>query len=458
MQVLLTHGYFLNEDEVEKKIMKPYPPIGLLYISGFLEEKGIEHSVFDTTFSSFDKLIRQINSQQPDFLGVYVNFLTRKNVLKIIGHIKNGKNSGKTKVVLGGPDVRFYTENYLASGADFVVIGEGEVTFYELLTHEISGRKLSEIEGLAWMEDGKIKINRERIHLRELDSLPLPNRKKIDIEQYLQAWKSNHGYSSITVSTQRGCPYTCRWCSHTVFGDTYRRRSPASVTTELKMIKKDYNPDSIWFVDDVFTMSERWMMDFQKELNDEELSIGYECITRADKLSENIIGVLNETGCHTLWIGAESGSQRVIDLMDRRVDVKHVRQMIKLARQYGIKAGTFIMLGYPGENLKDIRETIAHLKESNPDVFTINKAYPIKGTKMYDEVRDYIIDNPSWKEVPDKDIDFKRTYGRRFYDFAIRKIYNEVNSHKNRLKKNYAGYFKYKIKSTVAGLGMLMTK
>ena len=132
------------------------------------------------------------------------------------------------------------------------------------------------------------------------------------------------------------------------------------VVEELEMLVKEYSPDSFWFVDDVFTMSEGWIHDFQRSLESKNLQISYECITRADKLSEDIIRSLKDTGCQLLWIGAESGSQKVLDLMDRRVKAQQVRDMIRLAGSYGIKTGTFIMLGYPGEEQVDIEETIRH--------------------------------------------------------------------------------------------------
>jgi len=455
MKVLLTHGYFIKEDPVEKQVMKPYPPMGLLYLSAYLEKQGVEHEVFDSTFAAFEELIGKIDSEKPEFIGIYVNFLTRNNVIKLIDHIRKSNFSASTKIIVGGPDVRYYAENYLENGADFVVVGEGEITFHEIISN---GKNFAEIPGLIWKSEGQIIKNPERPLIRDLDSLPFPNRKKIDLQKYLDTWKKHHSYSSLTISTQRGCPYSCKWCSHAVFGDTYRRRSPVSVVEELAFLVKEYNPDSFWFVDDVFTMSEKWMMEFQEELKRKNVKISYECITRADKLSEKLIAVLKNTGCHTLWVGAESGSQRVIDLMDRRVDVKQVRKMIRMASEQGIKAGTFIMLGYPEETVEDIRETIHHLKESNPDIFTINKAYPIKGTKMYEDVCDSILDNPSWIAVPDRDVDFKRTYGKRFYDFAIRKVYNEVYSHKSLRNKNYPSYLKFKLKSLAASAGMYLFK
>ncbi len=456
MKILLGHGYFLNEDAAEKKIMRPYPPLGLLYISSYLEHKGIENSVFDSTFSDKIELFEFLIAKNPDYLGLYVNFLTRKNILEIIRFVQ--KSELETKVILGGPDVRYHAENYLKNGADFLVIGEGEQTLYELLSSN-DKTKINEINGLAFLnENNEVVFTKERDFIKDVDTLPFPNRKKIDLSDYLEVWKDHYGYSSITISTQRGCPYTCKWCSHAVYGDTYRRRSPKNVVEELVQIQKEYNPDSYWFVDDVFTMSKKWMTEFRDELKNRDLEISYECITRADKLDEEIITILKETGCKILWVGAESGSQKVLDLMDRKTDVRHFREMMKLAKKHGVKTGTFLMLGYPGETVDDINESIKHLKDFDPDYFTINKAYPIKGTGMFDEVQSLILHDYNWENTPDREIDFKRTYHKRFYDFAIRKVYNEFYFYKNLRQNNLLKALLMKFKSALASVGMTLSK
>jgi radical SAM superfamily enzyme YgiQ (UPF0313 family) len=212
-----------------------------------------------------------------------------------------------------------------------------------------------------------------------------------------------------------------------VYGLSYRRRNPDKVVEELVQIKNDYNPDSLWFVDDVFTISHKWLTTFRDELKKQNVFIPYECITRADRLNEEVILILKETGCFRVWIGAESGSQKVIDLMDRRVDVTQVRDMIKLTRKHGIEAGTFIMLGYPGETEQDIEETIHHLKESNPDYFTITVAYPIKGTELFQEIEEIQTTKLDWSASTDRDVDFKRTYSRKYYDYAVKRVISEVN-------------------------------
>lgn len=456
MNLLLVHNYFLEEDAVEQKVMRPYPPLGILSVSAFLESKAVDHDVFDGTFSSQEKLNELIQSSRPGYIGIYVNFLVRKNVLRTIEFVKTILPN--TIIILGGPDGKYHAENYLNNGADYIVIGEGEESFFQLIDNLENGVSIAKIDGIAFKDENKVVLNPSRNHIKDLDILPWPNRKKIQLDNYLNTWKENHGYNSITVNTQRGCPFTCNWCSHAVYGDTYRRRSPKNVVQELAALMQDYNPDRFWFVDDVFTMSKKWMEEFLKELKSENLSISYECITRADKLDEETITLLKESGCTLVWIGAESGSQKVLDLMDRRVDASQVRDMIKLVKVKGIQTGTFIMLGYPGETEEDIYETIEHLKDCEPDFFTINKAYPIKGTKLYEGVEAILTEETDWKTTSDNEIDFKRTYNSRYYDFAIRKIYNEVWEQKFKRNGDLMGSLKCEIKSFVSGIGMKLSK
>jgi len=453
MSVLLTHGYFLEDDAKEQGIMRPYPPLGILYISAFLEKNNIDNDVFDTTFSSRRKLREYLLQNRPDIIGLYCNLMTKLNVIETVRFIKSQIPS--STVILGGPDVRYNAELYLKEGVDYIVIGEGEDTTLELVNHiQSEATDPASIAGIAYMRNGVVVQNRERDKIKDLNELPIPNRGKIDLHLYLDAWKRYHGKNAISVSTMRGCPYTCKWCSRGVYGLSYRRRSPEKVAEEIALIKEQYNPDSLWFVDDVFTISHKWLETLAQELAKRNVRIPYECITRADRMNETVVALLRETGCFRVWIGAESGSQKVIDLMDRRVDVNQVRDMIRLTRKSGIEAGTFIMLGYPGETEEDIEETIHHLKESNPDIFTITVAYPIKGTELYEEVEADISTSLDWSSSTDRQIDFKRTYSRKYYDYALKRVNHEVNLFKMGARHMSMPGLKLQVKLMAAKLGM----
>jgi anaerobic magnesium-protoporphyrin IX monomethyl ester cyclase len=461
MRILLTHGYFLEEDEKEKHIMKPYVPLGILYISAFLEQQGYDNKIFDSTFSNKDTFYRYLSEFKPGVIGIYTNLMTKLNVLKMIQHIKT--NLPDTIIVLGGPEIRASAENFLQYGADITVIGEGEMTMLEIVEHFSNKRNkdsLYSIAGIAFLEANQFIQTPERQKIADVNTLPFPNRNKVDLGLYLETWKKFHGKNAISVSTMRGCPYSCKWCSRAVYGMSYRRRSAELVAEELQQIYDTYSPDSIWFVDDVFTINHKWLNEFNAALKKRNLLISYECITRADRLNEEVIRILKESGCFRVWIGAESGSQKVIDLMDRRVKVNQVRDMIRLSSSYGIETGTFIMLGYPGETEADIKETIHHLKSSNPDHFTITVAYPIKGTELYKEVESLKLNNVEWHEGTDRDVDFKRTYSRRYYDHAVKHVVSEVNYHQQLHKrtKNWKKIPYLKMQSLMARGGMILER
>ncbi|WP_276132992.1 B12-binding domain-containing radical SAM protein [Polluticoccus soli] len=431
MKILLTHGYFLEEDPKELLIMKPYVPLGILYISAYLEKCGFENEVFDSTFRSFKSLTETIIKNRPDVIGIYTNLMTKINVLKIVKFIKSNEALKDTRIVLGGPEVRNHANDFLMYGADVIVFGEGEQTMLELVKCYAEKGLLSDVNGIAY-RDASLAIVRtpERTLNKMLDQLPAPNRKKIDLNAYLTAWKSRHGYSAINLSSMRGCPYTCKWCSRAVYGQSYRRRKAALVVDEIVQLQSQYNFDSIWFVDDVFTVSHKWLEEFAKEIAERKVAVRYECISRADRLNDHAIELLKQSGCFRVWIGAESGSQRIIDAMDRRVDVEETRQMIQKVKAAGMEAGTFIMLGYPGETEDDIVATMKHLKSSLPDQFTITITYPIKGTPLYAEVEKDFLTQLPWHESTDRDIDFKREFPRSYYEHAVKWVSNEVLSQK----------------------------
>ncbi|WP_341225358.1 radical SAM protein [uncultured Arcticibacterium sp.] len=462
--LMLTHAYFLADDEKEQQIMKPYPPLGILYLSGYLKQKEVRHEVFDTTFSTKPLFYEYLLKLKPTVLAIYINLMTKLNVLEMVTFVKNHKELSHTKIVLGGPDVRYNAENLLDFGVDFLVIGEGEETFYEICqkvlninSNEVS-KTFSEIKGLAYKnKKGEIIINPDRPLRKDLDDLPLPNRAAIDLNLYLNAWKIHHGESSMTLSTMRGCPYTCHWCSRGVYGLSYRRRSPEKVVAEIKEVQRQYQADNFWFVDDVFTISHKWLEGFCEELEKQRVKIRYECISRADRMNENVIRLLQKSGCFRIWIGAESGSQKIIDLMDRRVKVEKVQEMIQLTKKAGIQAGTFIMLGYPNETEEDIKNTLSHLKAANPDQFTITLTYPIKGTELYEEVETHsTVNELDWSTSTDRDIDFKRAYSNKYYNHAVHWVVNEMAYYQR--KGNTINSLKLKAKSLKARMGMMMEK
>jgi anaerobic magnesium-protoporphyrin IX monomethyl ester cyclase len=425
MDILLTHGYFLYDDPKELQIMKPYPPLGILYICAHLRNKGLKVEVFDSTFSSRDQLFEALRKGPPSVLGIYANLMTRPNVVEILSVAKEAG----WRTVVGGPEPSAYINEYLEAGAEVIVIGEGEVTLEELVPalNSQNPGTLQRVNGIAFRDaDGNVVHTPPREQIRDIDAQPWPARESIDSQRYLEVWREHHGMGSVSLITARGCPYHCRWCSHEVFGKTHRRRKPASVAEELEWLINRYQPEMAWMADDVFTIHHGWLFQYAAELKRRGIKLPFECISRADRLSPKVVETLAEMGCFRVWIGSESGSQRILDAMERGVTAEEVRSAVAMCKAHGIKTGMFLMWGYEGEELVDIEATIEHVKRTDPDIFFTTIAYPIKGTPYFTEVANRVENLKAWNIGSDREVRVQGRHSRNFYTFADKLLRSEV--------------------------------
>ena len=422
--LLLTHGYFLFEDPKERAIMKPYAPLGILYLCSHLRERGFDVDVFDTTFSGREELFSYLQTEKPSLLGVYANLMTRTNVIEIL---KVARAAG-WKTVVGGPEPGAYTLEYLRAGADFVVAGEGETTMEELLqVRRCGGRDYSKIAGLSFMnDDGTMIQGPPRGQIADLDRQPWPARGAINIRRYVETWRTHHGAGSVNFITARGCPFRCNWCSHQVFGQSHRRRDPILVVDEVEWLLSEYSPDVVWISDDVFTINHAWVRTYAAEMKKRGLHVPFECISRADRLNAEMLDLLAELDCFRIWIGSESGSQRILDAMDRGVKVEQVQEAVRMARDRGIQSGMFLMWGYEGEEIEDIEATIQHVSTSKPDIFLTTVSYPIKGTPYYKKIADRLVQLEPWNRTSDRELKIRGRHTRRFYAHVDQLLRSEV--------------------------------
>lgn len=434
MKIVLSHGYFLYVDPKEQVIMRPYPPLGILYLSAYLKQHDFQVSVIDSTFLEVSAWKTQLLNENPDLLALYTNLMTKVQLLELVPWVL--ENLPETRLVAGGPDVTYNTEAYLQAGFHFCISGEGEQTILELAEALQKNEDYRTIPGVSYLSGGKVNELIPREKVRELSELPQPDRMAIPIEKYLETWKQYHGKRTLNISTQRGCPYTCKWCSTAVYGQSYRRNSPENVVREIEWLIQTYQVEALWFVDDVFTVSHKWLSELHRLFRERQIRIEFEIITRAERLNEQVLLQLKEMGCFRIWIGAESGSQQIIDRMDRRVKLETVQSMMQQTRKFGMEAGTFIMVGYPGETKRDIFRTLEHIRACNPHLLTVTKTYPIKGTALFEEVRENIISFPEWTTSTDRDLDFKRPYSARFYHWSVRYLVNGWLWEKDRSWKN----------------------
>lgn len=457
MDLLLAHGYFLALDAAEQQVMRPHPPLGLLYLSSHLKQRGIRVGVFDATFRTLDDFTALLDRERPPIVGIAVNLMTKRNALRMITLAR----ARGARVLIGGPDPPHHAESYLKAGADAVVIGEGEQTLEELVSALLAHRSLGEggsgINGIAFLSgDSTVVRTPPRALLPDLDRQPYPDRDAIDLPAYLKAWRDRHGIGTVSLITARGCPYTCTWCSRSVFGETHRRRSVGNVADEVEMIVDRYRPERLWYADDVFAIHRTWTIDYARELERRRIRMPFECISRAERIDDDVAAALASLGCFRVWIGSESGSQRILDAMKRKVSVDQVRDTAARLRRHGIEVGMFIMLGYDGEQIEDLQATVDHLKDTSPDVFLTTVSYPIKGTPYYDQVAGKLKPQ-AWAEQTDRDLIVRGRPVRTYYDFARRWMTAEVAKDQHWRRGRYAKAARSASSALVGRLGMAMT-
>jgi len=426
MKLLLTHGYFLYEDPKEREIMKPYVPLGILYLSSHLRRKGFQVEIYDSTFGSKDELFRILREGPPAALGIYANLMTRLNALEIAAVAR----AAGWKVMLGGPEPSNYPEQYLDSGADLIVAGEAELTVETLVAAEFNPSEWPATNGILFRApDGSLVRTPPAPLIKDLDAQPWPDRERVDIGRYLGVWRKHHGKGSVSLITARGCPYHCNWCSHSVYGKTHRRRSPRAVVDEVEWLLGRYAPEMLWLADDVFTIHHGWLGDYAAEMQRRGLHVPFECITRADRLNTQVAETLARLGCFRVWIGSESGSQRILDAMQRGVTVAQVQNAVSLCKENGIQTGMFLMWGYDGEEIEDIQATVEHVKQCRPDACFTTVSYPIKGTPYFDKIAPRLVNLAEWNRSTDRDLRIRGRHSRRFYQHADDLLRNELAEH-----------------------------
>ncbi|TWI98720.1 radical SAM superfamily enzyme YgiQ (UPF0313 family) [Mucilaginibacter frigoritolerans] len=444
--ILFSHSYFLRFDPKQWQLGQPYPPLGTLYAAALMRENNYKVSLFDTMFSSDpEEVIPVITQSNPDFFVIYddgFNYLTKMCLTNMreaaFSMSKIARATGSTVIVSSSDSTDRY-EEYLKEGADFVIIGEAEHTLLELTNYIQTGNKdYSTIQGLAYIKDDKIVKTPGRPVLKDLDSMPLPAWDLVDIPKYRDSWLKSSGYFSLNMSTTRGCPFKCNWCAKPIYGNRYNSRSAANVVTEIKLLKELYNMDHIWFCDDIFGLKPGWVKEFARLLEQDDISIRFKIQSRADLLEdEETVNALAASGCQNVWIGAESGSQKILDAMDKGITVDQIRKATLLMKAEGIKPSFFIQFGYPGELKEDIQLTINMINELLPFEIGISVSYPLPGTLFYERVKADLKKKTNWTDSDEMALMFHNTFPPSYYKQLHRYVHQNYHKHlaKNSLVK-----------------------
>ncbi len=438
MRLLFTHSYFLRFDEKQWKIMQPYAPLGTLSAAAFLRESGYEVGLHDVMFLSDPAAITPVlDSFRPDMLVVYddgFNYLTKMCLTNMreaaYEMIRLAKARG-CAVAVSSSDSTDHFEEYLDHGADYVMLGEAEQTLLELANGLRDGALVPEsIAGLAFRRDGGTCRTIARPVMQDLDSLPLPAWDLADMAAYRKAWLGSCGYFSINMSTTRGCPYKCNWCAKPIYGNRYHARSPEHVFRELRMLHDTYQFDHIWFCDDIFGLKPGWVARFAALLKASGIRVRFKIQSRADLLlKDEQVTPLADAGCETVWMGAESGSQKILDAMDKGITVGQIEEAVHQLKSKGIRTALFLQFGYLGETKEDIRLTLDMLRRLMPDEIGVSVSYPLPGTKFYEKVKAELQKKSNWTDSDEMAMMFHGTYEPAFY----KRLHRYVHTYYRRL-------------------------
>jgi len=437
-KILFSHSYFMRFDPKQWATGQPYPPLATIGAAALMRDNGYQVSLFDTMFvEDPDEVIRQLATERPAFFVVYddgFNYLTKMCLTNMrdaaYRMIRLAKEYGCMVIVSSSDSTDHYGE-YLEKGADFVLLGEGEQTLLELVNAIRDGQQeLSGIKGLAYLQHALPLKTPARPVMRDLDALPMPAWDLVDIPAYRSVHLEHHGYFSLNISTTRGCPFKCNWCAKPIYGNRYNARSPRHVVRELKWLKDRYDFDHIWFCDDIFGLKPGWVNEFADLVEQERLQFKFKIQSRADLLmQENYVAALARAGCDNIWMGAESGSQKILDAMDKGTSVEQIHDATMLLREYGIRPSFFIQFGYPGETKEDIRKTIDMINRLLPDSLGVSVSYPLPGTPFYDRVKADLEQKANWTDSDELKIMFRNTYHPSFYKQLHRYVHQSYRWH-----------------------------
>ena len=429
--ILLANTYFMRFDPKRFRQMQPYPPLATLYAASVIRKNEFKVTFFDTVFAKSATDIFPLiakNASKP--FVIYddgFNYLTKMCLVNMrdacFEMIKHAKKNNCT-VIVSSSDATDHWKQYLDVGADYILIGEAEQTLIELLKSIENKSDKNSINGLAFIQNGEyIKTNKREV-MHDLDALDFPAWDLVDMELYKKNWINKNGYFSLNLTTTRGCPFKCNWCAKPIYGNRYNSRSPENVVEEIKLLVSKYQSTHFWFCDDIFGLKPGWIKSFSELIQKEKLKIKFKIQCRADLLlDENNIEHLAKAGCDEIWVGAESGSQKILDAMDKGTTIEQIHTATRLMKKHKIKPCFFLQFGYLGETKEDIDATLNMLFELMPYDIGISVSYPLPGTKFFDIVQHDLKEKQNWNDSDELALMFTSTYSGKYYKQLHRYIH-----------------------------------
>ena len=440
LSILVCHSYFLRLDQKQIARAKPYPPLATLQLVSLLREAGHQVSFFDAMLAEgIDEYDRLLESDAPQLVLFYednFNFLSkmclatmRRAACDMIG---SARRAG-ARIIAAGPDVSDAPGPYLRAGADLALVGEGLSTLLEVLPRldskldTDSDNLVRGLSGIASISSGKVVKASGTKGLALAQDAGLAAWDLVDMDRYRAVWMKAHGYFSLNMAASRGCSFRCTWCSKPIWGNQYLQRNPLEVAAEMAHLKRAFNPDHIRFADDIFGFRVDWVTQFASAVRAADALVPFTIQTRADLISERMALALRDAGCKEAWIGAESGSQKVLDAMNKGTTVAEILTARDRLKRVGIRVGFFIQLGYLDEQVEDILATRDLLATARPDEIGVSVSYPLPGTKFYELVKAQMRAKTHWHESNDLDMMFQGTYTSDFYRAVRNLLHDQVS-------------------------------
>lgn len=360
------------------------PPLGLLYVAGVLEKENFNVRVFDPHPKN-DIDIEKIIDFKPDVIGVSVLTCYLKRAKYLTSAVKERLKS--SVLVVGGVHATALPEetlNYF--NADYVVFGEGEITMEELCTRLKKKRSADDINGLVYKKGTNVIKTAPRELIQDLDKLPMPGRHLIEFDKYLFPPGIIRGYWSercTSLMTSRGCPFKCIWCgTQTTFGRKVRRRSVRNVMVEIEELQKNYNIDTLWFVDDTFTLNKDWVLELCDKLIEQNKGLKWGCMSHVTTLDEEMVSKMKEAGLIQIDFGVESGSNKVLKSLHKNSNEESIKRAFKIAKQAKVRTMATFIFGNPDETKQDVEKTFQLAKEIKPDFTSSFFLTPFPGTEL----------------------------------------------------------------------------
>jgi anaerobic magnesium-protoporphyrin IX monomethyl ester cyclase len=440
VDVLFGQAYYLRFDPKLWAARQPYAPLGALYAAAVVRDRRYNVALFDAMLAASEaEWASALDAHRPRFAVIYednFNYLTKMCLLRMrqaaLAMIDEAKARGVATIVAGS-DATDHPQIYLARGADVVIIGEGEKTLVEAID-VIAGRArgpLDAVPGLCIRGRAGLALRTgPRDVIRNLDALPLPAWDLIDVERYRRIWRRRHGMFSMNLVTTRGCPYHCNWCAKPLYGQRYSIRSPERVVDEMAWLKRTHRPDHLWIADDIFGLKPGWIERFAELVTAHDAAVPFKCLMRADQITPAVAGALRAARCRTVWLGAESGSQRILDAMEKGISAPQIHEATRLLRAAGIEIGFFLQFGYPGETRADVDLTLQMVRDCRPDDIGVSVSYPLPGTRFYERVKDQLGRKQNWVDSDDLAMMYRATYIPEFYRALHALVHNQFRSRK----------------------------